>query len=82
MSLQYVSQRALVFMSTQFPKFNKALATPATPVSVVVCVVNDNVILHACLTREPGWTEGAAVWSLARVRSQVVGEVLPCNETG
>ena len=69
MSLQYVSQRALVFVSPQSPRYNKAFATPATPVSVVVSVVNDNVILHARLTQEPGRTEGAAIWSLSRMRS-------------
>ena len=77
MSLQYVSQRALVFMSPPFSWPNKAFPTAATPVSVVVCVEGYNVLLHGRIIREPGRTEGAAVWSLSRVRSEVVCELLP-----
>ena len=65
MNLQYVSQRALAFMSPQCPMFDKAFATPATPVSVVVCVVADNVILHVPLLLGPGRTEGAGIWPLS-----------------
>ena len=69
-------------MYTQWPKFNKAFATTATPVSVVVCVIADNVFHYATPICEPGRTEGAAVWPLSRVRSEVDGEVVPFSEPG
>ena len=69
-------------MSVPFYWFKKAFPTAATPVSVVVCVEGYNVLLHGRMIREPGRTEGAAVWSLSRVRSEVVCEVPPCNEPG
>ena len=69
-------------MSPPLTGSNESFPTPATPVSVVVCVLADHVLRHGRLLTEPGRTEGAAVRSLSRVRSQVVGEVLPCNEPG
>ena len=77
MSLQYVSQRALVFVPLPLSWPNKAFPTAATPVSVVVCVEGYNMPLHGRTIREPGRTEGAAVWSLSRVRSEVLCELLP-----
>ena len=50
--------------------------------SVVVCVLGDNVPIHDRTIPEPGRTEGAAEWLLSRVRSEVVCELLPCNEPG
>ena len=61
---------------------NEAFPTAATPVSVVVCVFGDHVLSHDRMLLEPGRTEGAAVWPLSRVRSEVVCEVPPCNEPG
>ena len=69
-------------MPPQFPRPNKALATPATPVLVVVCVEDDDVLLHGRLPREPVRTEGAAVWPLSRVDPLVSGEVRPRHEPG
>ena len=42
--------------------------------SVVVCVVGDDVALHVRLLREPSRTEGAAVRTLSRVGPHVIGE--------
>ena len=61
---------------------SEAFPTAATPVSVVVSVKGDDVPLHGGLVLEPGRTEGAAVWPLSRVRSEVVNDVLPCTKTG
>ena len=50
--------------------------------SVVVCVVADNVPLHSRLLLEPGRTEGAAIWPLSRMGPNMSGELTPCNEPG
>ena len=82
MSLQYVSQRAPVFMSPPYGKCDKAFATAATPVSVVVCMFADNVLVHGRPIHEPGRTERAAVWSLSRVGPHMSGEFCPRDKTG
>ena len=69
-------------MPPPFSWFNKAFPTPATPVSVVVCVAADNVTLHIRLLLEPGRTEGAAVWPFSRMLPNMCGEVVPFNEPG
>ena len=79
---QRVSQCALFFVLLPLTNSNKAFPTPATPVSVVVCVLADSVPLHVTLTSEPGRTEGTAVWPLSRVGHHMFGKVRPCSEAG
>ena len=69
-------------MPPQPPGFDVALTTQATPVFVVVCVEGGDVPLHVRLHREPGRTEGAAVWPLSRMDPHVIRELLPSPEPG
>ena len=69
-------------MLSPFARSNESFTTPATPVSVVVCMVGRDVQLHARLTRESGRTEGAVVRPLSRVGPDVVPEMRSCHEPG
>ena len=69
-------------MIPQFSWSNKSFPTAATPVSVVVCVVADNVVVHGGLMREPGRTERAAVWPFSRMFPNMYSEIVPFNEPG
>ena len=60
----------------------EAFPTSATPVSIVVCVKADNMSFHGNQQLELGRTEGAAVWPLSRMCSDVIDEVLAKNEPG
>ena len=61
---------------------NKPFPTAATPVSVVVCVADDNVLPHVRLIRELGRTERAAVRPVSRMFPSMFGEMVPSNEPG
>ena len=69
-------------MSPHFHMFNKAFPTPATPVSVVVCVEGDDMPVPGRMIREPVLTEGAAVWPLSSVGPHMQGEVSSLYEPG
>ena len=69
-------------MIPQFSWSNKSFPTAATPVSVVVCVVADNVVVHGGLMREPCRTERAAVWPFSRMFPNMYSEMVPLNEPG
>ena len=69
-------------MFPQVPGLHKSFTTLATPVSVVVCVKSDDVLIQVRLTREPVRTEGTAVRPLPRVGPCVSAEIRPCNEPG
>ena len=60
----------------------KSFATLATPLSEVVCVLGDDVQIHARLTREPGRTEGAAIWPLSRVGHHMCSVMRELPEPG
>ena len=69
-------------MPPPFSWFHKSFPTAATPVSVVVCVVADNVVPHARLIGELGRTERAVVWPFSRMFPNMFGEMVPSKEPG
>ena len=69
-------------MPPQFSLSNKSFPTAATPVSVVMCVVADNVILHGGLMREPCRTERADVWPFSRMFPNMYSEIVPSSKPG
>ena len=69
-------------MLLPFSWSNKPFPTAATPVSVVVCVVDDNMLPHVRLIRELGRTERAVVRPVPRMFPNMLGEMVPSNEPG